>query len=154
MSPTGSRRRRHRGVISASLASIALLAMGGCGAMRGGDPQFVVGPQDLQPGRPEGVTLTVPGRFSYDQVWNAALAAMSQGKTVVESHKPTGVIKSRIGAAPSGPMVGIFITPTTPRAAEYRVETSSVKPLGFNAISGRGWEPAVVEDFKAALGQR
>lgn len=135
------------------VVAIALM-LSACGSMRGGDPQFVVGPEDVQPGRPEGVTLTIAGGHGYDKVWGAALAAMSRGMTVIESHKPSGVIKSRVGAAPSGKIVGMFITPTTPRAIEYRIETSSVRPLGMSGISGRGWEPSVIEEFKSALGAR
>lgn len=136
-----------------ALNVLLALALSACGSIRG-EQAFVVGPEHMQPGRPEGVTLAVSGNHSYDKVWAAGLAAMSKGMTVIESHKPSGVIKSRVGAAPSGKIVGFFITPTTPRAIEYRIETSSVKPVGLNSLSGRGWETSVVEDFKAALGER
>jgi len=139
--------------VSRHLALACVLTLAACGSYRG-EQVFVVGPEHVQPGRPEGVTLTIAGSHSYDKVWGAAMTAMSKDMTVIESHKPSGVIKSRVGAAPSGKIVGLFITPTTPRAIEYRIETSCVQPVGLNSLSGRGWEPAVVEDFKAALGVR
>lgn len=126
------------------------VALSGCGTV-GGEPAFVVNAHDLKRGDPNGVSFTVNGRPGYDKIWSAAVSAMSNGMTIIESHKPTGVIKSRVGTAPSGKIVGMFITPTAPRAIEYQVETSSVRPLGWNSLNGRGWEPTVVENFKEAL---
>jgi hypothetical protein len=74
--------------------------------------------------------------------------------SVMESHKPSGVIKSRVGAAPSGKVVGFWITPTTANASQYTVHTLSVRPIGFTSINGKAWEPKVVDDFLAALGAK
>ena len=82
------------------------------------------------------------------------MTAMGTGMTIVESHKPSGTIKSRVGAAPTGKVVAFFITPTTPNAPEYTMELVSKKPQGLGQPERRNWEPSVVEDFKAALGSR
>jgi len=133
------------------LSALLGLALTACGVSRTGEPVFRVGAEDVQPGEPLGVSFTVSGIGGYERIWSAAMTAMSDDMTIIESHKPTGTIKSRIGTAPSGKVVGLFITPTAPNAIEYRIETSSVAPLGFNSLNGRGWEPAVVEKFNTAL---
>lgn len=119
------------------------LALSGCGVM-------TVSTDELRPGSSDGIVLTTNGR-TYDQVWKAAISAMSNGMSVVESHRPSGTIKSRVGSAPSGKVVAIFITPTTPDAREYKIQLVSKTPQGFNSPERRTWEPSVVRDFEAAL---
>jgi hypothetical protein len=135
----------------------ALLAfaggLAGCGSW-GGEKLFVVDASDLRPGNALAAAFSTQGPYTYDQVWKAAMTAMSNGMTVMESHKPSGVIKSRIGAAPGGKVVGFWITPTLPNAPSYRIETLSVRPIGINSVGGTAWEPKVVEDFNAALGAK
>lgn len=147
--PPSRRLARRRQWLLCSLA----LTLAGCGTY-GGEKLFAVDAQDIRPGHPQAVAFTVKGEFGYDQIWKAAMTAMSDGMTVIESHKASGVIKSRIGAAPSGTIVGFFITPTAPHAAQYRVETISIRPIGFQSLNGRGWEPKVVERFDTALSVR
>lgn len=125
-------------------------SMSACGTY-GGERLFVVNAHDVRPGEVLGAGFVVKGNHDYDKIWKAAMTAMSNGMTIIESHKPSGVIKSRLGAAPSGKVVGFFITPTAPKAPEYRIETNSISPIGFNSTNGRGWDPKVVEDFHAAL---
>jgi hypothetical protein len=138
----------------AALPALALaLALAGCGTW-GGEQMFAVGPSDLRQGNALAAAFSTKGSYTYDQVWKAAMSAMSNGMTVMESHKPSGVIKSRIGAAPSGKVVGFWITPTVPNAPSYRIETLSVRPIGINSVGGTAWEPKVVEDFNAALGAK
>jgi len=115
-----------------------------CGVM-------TVDEHELQPGSADGVTFSTTGRPTYDQVWVAATKAMSNGMAIVYSHKPSGTIKSRVGAAHTGKVVAIFITPTTEHAPQYRIELVSKKPMGFGQPERRNWEPSVIEDFKAAL---
>ncbi len=131
-------------------AILLMLSLSACGTM-GGEPVFVVDAHNVQPGMFEGTSFKVKGSHGYDKVWNAAIVAMSKDMTVIESHKPSGVIKSRVGSAPSGKIVGFYITPTAPKAIEYRIETNSIRPIGINSVNGRGWEPSVVEAFNAAL---
>jgi hypothetical protein len=140
---------------AAALAVAAVVAsgLGACGTW-GGEQIFAVGPEHLRKDNPLSASFGVKAGFTYDQVWKAAMAAMSNGMTVMESHKPSGEIKSRIGAAPSGKVVGFWITPTTPTAASYTIQTLSVRPIGITTTGGTGWEPKVVEDFNAALNQR
>lgn len=125
---------------------LLLAALNGCAVM-------TVSEDELRPGSADGVSFQTTGRPTYDQVWSAALKAMGTGMTVVESHKPSGTIKSRVGSAPTGKVVAFYITPTTPTAPSYRIETVSKKPMGLGQPERRNWEPSVVEDFKAALGK-
>ena len=112
---------------------------------------LTVNEHELQPGSADGVTFSTTGRQTYDQVWVAATKAMSNGMKIVYSHKPSGTIKSRVGADHTGKVVAFFITPTTPRAPEYKIELVSKKPMGFGQPERRNWEPSVVKDFEDAL---
>lgn len=112
---------------------------------------MTVNEHELQAGSPDGVTFSTTGRPSYDQVWVAATKAMSNGMKIVYSHKASGTIKSRVGAAYTGKVVAFFITPTTEHAPQYRIELVSKKPMGFGQPERHNWEPSVIEDFKAAL---
>ena len=130
-----------------TLSAIAFLVLSGCALT-------TVSPDQLQRGSADGVTFTTTGKPTYDEVWRAATKAMGTGMTIVESHKPSGTIKSRVGAAPAGKVVAFFITPTTATAPEYVIELVSKKPPGMGQPERRNWEPSVVEDFKAALGAK
>jgi hypothetical protein len=127
---------------------LSSLMLGACSSV------FMVNEDMLQPGSADAVRFTISGRPTYDQVWDAATKAMGTGMTIVYSHKPSGTIKSRVGSAPAGKVVAFFITPTSPRAFQYQIETVSKQPQGLNLGAERNWEPSVVEDFKAALGSR
>ena len=126
---------------------LLLVWLSGCAVM-------TVSEDQLQRGSVDGVHFKTIGRPTYDKVWSSALTAMSTGMTIVESHKPSGTIKSRVGTAPTGKVVAFFITPTTPDAPEYTVELVSKKPQGFGQPERRNWEPSVVEDFRAALASK
>lgn len=102
----------------------------------------------LHPNR-GGMSFVVRGR-RYDEIWNAGLKAMSTDMHIVESHKPSGTIKSRVGTAPGGKVVGFFIQPTVP-AEQYMVTVVSKAWTFPESPNARDWEPSVVEDFKAAL---
>jgi hypothetical protein len=112
---------------------------------------WTVDPGELQRGAVDGVTFTTSGRPTYDRVWSAAMKAMSNGMTVVESHKPSGVIRSRVGTEHACKVVALFISPTLPRAPQYSVELVSKRPMGIGQPERQNWEPSVVEDFHAAL---
>lgn len=112
---------------------------------------WTVDPNELQRGAADAVIFTPAGRPTYDQVWNAAMKAMGNGMTIVESHKPSGTLRSRLGANYTGKVVAMFISPTTPRAPQYRIELVSKKPMGLGQPERRNWEPSVVDDFNAAL---
>lgn len=112
---------------------------------------LTVNDAELQRGDPNGRSFAVAGRPTYDQVWNAAVKAMSNGMKITESHKPSGTLKSRVGADHTGKVVAFFITPTTPHAPQYTIEIVSKKPMGFGLPEQRNWEPSVIEDFQNAL---
>lgn len=112
---------------------------------------FTVNEGELQRGDSNGVTFVTTGRPSYDKVWGAAIKVMSNGMRIIESHKPSGTIKSRVGADHTGKVVALFISPTSPNAPQYTIELVSKKPMGFGQPERRNWEPSVIEDFKNAL---
>jgi hypothetical protein len=103
----------------------------------------------LQLGNGQGARFDIQGK-SYEQIWRAATIAMSQDMNIVENHKPSGVIKSRVTTGTRGKVVGFFITPTDPNATRYSVVIVSRKPNQTDFVD-RDWEPSVWEDFNNAL---
>lgn len=128
--------------ISAAVLLVGLL--NGCAVL-------TVDPNELQRGSADAVIFIPTGHPTYDQVWDAATKAMSNGMRIVDSHKPSGTIRSRVGADYTGKVVALFISPTTANAQAYRVELVSKKPMGFGQPEQRNWEPSVVHDFEEAL---
>jgi hypothetical protein len=131
------------------LAAFAV-ALHGCAAQLNGEKLFVVDPGDVRQGDPLAASFAVKKGLGYDRVWSAAMTAMGKDMTIIESHKPSGTIKSRMG----NKIVGFWITPTSPTAAVYTIETLRVQPLGFNGVGAKdakGWEPAVIDRFNSAL---
>lgn len=86
---------------------------------------------------------------NYEQIWHAAMVAMSTDMNIVESHKPSGIIKSKVVNGTAGKVVGFFIQPTDANAPRYKINIVSKKPLQSNYDSDG--EPTVWEDFKHAL---
>jgi hypothetical protein len=81
----------------------------------------------LQLSNGKGQSFLVSGK-TYEQVWVAANEAMSTDMKIVESHKPSGVIKSRVVNGTPGKVVGFFIQPTEEHARSYTVTIVSRKP--------------------------
>jgi hypothetical protein len=106
----------------------------------------------LQLSNGKGKSFTVTGK-NYTQIWNAATIAMRNDMAIVDSHKPSGVIKSRVVNGTPGKIVGFFVQPTDESAPRYTVTIVSQKPLQTDFVD-RDWEPSVWEDFKAALNRR
>lgn len=104
---------------------------------------------DLQFSNGKGKSFLVTGR-SYAQIWHAATVAMSTDMKIVEIHKPSGVIKSRVVNGTQGKVVGFFIQPTDEQAPNYTITIVSKKPFQTEFVD-RDWEPSVWEDFKAAI---
>lgn len=86
---------------------------------------------------------------NYEQIWRAATVAMSTDMKIVESHKPSGVIKSKVVNGTAGKVVGFFIQPTDESAPRYKINIVSKKP--FQSDFDRDGEPSVWEDFKQVL---
>lgn len=103
----------------------------------------------LQLSNGKGKNFIVSGK-SYEQIWRAATVAMSTDMKIVDSHKPSGVIKSRVVNGTPGKIVGFFIQPTDEQAPNYTITIVSQKPLQTEFVD-RDWEPSVWEDFKAAI---
>jgi hypothetical protein len=108
-----------------------------------------VSTDSLQLSNGKGASYVVTGR-SYEQVWRAAGVAMSNDMTIVESHKPSGVIKSRVVNGTPGKVVGFFIQPTDESSPRYTITIVSKKPLQPELVDRDG-EPSVWEDFKRSL---
>lgn len=104
---------------------------------------------DLQLSHGKGKSFIVSGR-SYEQIWRAATVAMSTDMKIVDSHKPSGVIKSKVVNGTHGKVVGFFIQPADEQAPNYTITIVSKKPFQTEFVD-RDWEPSVWEDFKAAL---
>jgi hypothetical protein len=96
-----------------------------------------------------GKTYTVTG-YTYEQIWNAGQHAMSTDMKIVENHRPSGVIKSRVTNGTPGKVVGFFVQPTDQSAPKYNITIISKKPLQTDFVD-RDWEPSVWEDFKKSL---
>jgi hypothetical protein len=104
---------------------------------------------NLQLGNGKGTSYSVSGK-SYTQIWRAATVAMGTDMRIVESHMPSGVIKSRVVNGTPGKVVGFFIQPTDEQAARYTITIVSQKPLQTDFVDRDG-EPSVWEDFQQAL---
>jgi hypothetical protein len=147
------RSNRAAAVVLGSACLALAVGLAGCGTW-GGEKMFFVDAQAVKPGMAVARAFGVKGHHGYDKIWAAALKAMGNDKTILESHKPSGVIKSRAGSAATGTVIGFFITPTAPNAPEYRIETVSVRAIGINSVGAEGWDPKVVEDFDAFLSKK
>jgi hypothetical protein len=104
---------------------------------------------DLQLSNGKGKSFVVAGE-NYDRIWRAATVAMSVDMKIIESHRPSGVIKSRVVNGTAGKVVGFFIQPTDESAPRYTITIVSRKPLQTEFVD-RDWEPSVWEDFRRAL---
>lgn len=117
----------------------ALLALAGCATT-----------DSLQPGT-GGSTFEVRGK-SYDEIYRAAVRAVRNNLTLVESSKETGTIKaeSRAGMSTWGEVAGVFIRPPQPGASVYVVEVESLKRMRTQ-ITGQDWTASLVAGIKAEL---
>jgi hypothetical protein len=95
-----------------------------------------------------GKHYSVTGK-SYQEIWRAATVAMSTDMVIVESHKPSGIIKSKVVNGTAGKVVGLFIQPTDDSAPSYKINIVSKKP--FQSRFDDDGEPSVWEDFKREL---
>lgn len=87
---------------------------------------------------------------NYEQIWQAATVAMSTDMNIVESYKPSGIIKSKVVKGTAGKVVGFFIQPTDESAPRYKINIVSKKPFQSSEYDKDG-EPSVWEDFMHAL---
>lgn len=110
-----------------------------------------VSTDSLQSSDGKGAHYVVTGK-SYEQIWQAATVAMGTGMDVVESHKPSGVIKSKVVNGTRGKVVGFFIQPAHESAPSYTINIVSRWPL--QAPNESDGEPSVWEDFRQALGRQ
>lgn len=127
------------------LLVIAALALGSC--LTG-----CASTDSLQLSNGNGKSFIVSGK-RYEQIWQAATVAMSNDMKIVESHKPSGVIKSQVVNGTAGKVVGFFIQPTDDFSPQYTITIVSKKPLQTEFVD-RDWEPCVWEDFKREVKNR
>jgi len=107
-----------------------------------------VSTDSLQLSNEKGANYVVTGK-SYEQIWQAATVAMETDMAIVESHKPSGVIKSKVVNGTRGKVVGFFIQPAHASAPRYAINIVSRWPL--QAPNDSDGEPSVWEDFRHAL---
>lgn len=119
---------------------ICIMVFAGCATM-----------SSLQPGA-GGSILEVSGR-AYEDVWHAAVVAISSNLAIVEIDKAGGYIKAEapVGWTTWGEVVGVFIQPTDPTASSYRVEIHNLK-RARHQITGQNWELTISARMKAELG--
>jgi len=107
-----------------------------------------VSTDSLQSSNQKGASYIVTGK-SYEQIWRAATVAMQTDMDIVQSHKPSGVIKSKVVNGTPGKVVGFFIQPAHASAPRYTINIVSRWPLQPpNESDG---EPSVWQDFRQAL---
>lgn len=111
-----------------------------------------VSTDNLQSSNGQGARFTIHGE-SYGKIWRAAMLAMRQDMNIIESHKPSGTIKSRVSRGTPGKVVAFFITPTSENSDQYTVVILSKSPNQTDFVD-RDWEPSVWEDFNEALNGR
>lgn len=104
---------------------------------------------NLQLGNGKGKSYVVSGK-TYNEIWRAGNVAMSTDMRIVESHRPSGVIKSQVVNGTAGKVVGFFVQPTDESAPKYTITIVSRKPFQTDLVD-RDWEPSVWEDFKRAI---
>ena len=104
---------------------------------------------DVKPGT--GASETFSGR-GYDDVWAAAIRVASDHFAIEESSKSRGIIRAQrpAGLTSLGGYVAIFIAPSTPGAASYRVEVVSQKKVPTQ-MSGREWETRLLREIRDLL---
>jgi len=107
-----------------------------------------VSTDSLQLSNAKGSNYVVTGK-SYEQIWKAATVAMGTDMDIVEIHKPSGVIKSKVVNGTHGKVVGFFIQPAHASAPRYTINIVSRWPL--QAPNESDGEPSVWEDFRQAL---
>jgi hypothetical protein len=110
-----------------------------------------VGTDSLQLSNEKGSNYVVTGK-SYEQIWQAATVAMKTDMDIVESHKQSGVIKSKVVNGTRGKVVGFFIQPTQESAPRYTINIVSRWPL--QAPNESDGEPSIWEDFRQKLNSR
>jgi hypothetical protein len=101
--------------------------------------------------RGSGRVFVVRGR-DYPTVWRAANTVVSRQLAIVSVNKATGEIRAEkaAGLATWGEVIGIWITPPDPQAAEFTVEVLSLKRVRTQ-LTGQDWENTIVQGMKAEL---
>jgi hypothetical protein len=104
----------------------------------------------LQLSNDRGAHYAVSGK-TYAQIWQAATVAMQTDMVIVESHKPSGVIKSKVVNGTAGKVVGFSIQPAHSGDARYTITITIVSRWPLQAPNESDGEPSVWEDFRQAL---
>ncbi len=104
------------------------------------------------PRTPPGNSFVIDGR-SYDQVWNAAIMAVSGHFTVMSRSKSLGEIhgEKRVSTTTWGELVAVSITPSDPQARRFTITVDSRKRSQAQ-ITGRDSAQAIRTSMEAALG--
>lgn len=105
----------------------------------------------LKPGTEKGYKFIIEDK-TYDEIWKAAIKAVTRSLTIVESNKELGIIKAEKGAGlfTWGEVAGVFIAPPNIKSSRYQVEVVSEK-RAKGQITGQDWTLNIVEGIKAEL---
>ncbi len=131
------------------LSLVSVLALAACSSSN-----------DLGAGK-TGKAFTVQG-YSYDQVWQAALAGVREetgdqkleiekNLTITKEEKSTGTINAATGMSllSWGEVVGVFVSPAG-EAPSHRVEVESLSKLKTNVFANN-WEDEIITRIKNKL---
>ena len=115
---------------------------------------------DLGAGK-TGKSIVVTGK-SYDQVWNASVAAVKEitgdqswevekNLHISKEDKAAGRIEANTGMSlwSWGEVVGVFITPPN-NAAQHKIEVESRAKMKTN-VTSNNWEDEVIANIKKKL---
>lgn len=127
------------------LASVALAcALPSCAVLS-------VHPAELQRGDPSATTITISGGIGFAEVWSAAFEVMGREMTLIDQDRASGSQRWRVGRAPGGKIIAVFISPSSAQAPSYRIEVLSKEPVGLGQPSLQTREPALMDDLVTAL---
>ncbi|HYA19836.1 MAG TPA: hypothetical protein VEG25_04220 [Burkholderiales bacterium] len=135
--------------------AVAALLLSGCAAT--GEP-FLGTPTNFGPSpgkttafdtRPADTTKIAVKRKSYDEVWNASLAAVRRHLTIVEQNKDNGIIRAKQDGEASQNSVEVSISPSS-NSESYTVEVRSPNP-SFVPVASYTQKAAIAAEIKQAL---
>jgi hypothetical protein len=93
-----------------------------------------------------------PASLNAQEVWNAAVAAVTSQLKVLSQDPAAGEIRAEesVATAQYGELVGVFISPTSATATSFTVSVDSHQRDPFQS-SPQDWRQKIIADMKAQL---